>query len=69
VKKVYVYFVSYDYVSDEPKAGGQGRCEVSTESLIKNIKDIAVIEKNIKKLNKFSSVLINNWQLLRTEEL
>jgi len=68
----YVYFVSYQAFVAESKIG-DGNCEAICAGTLTNIKDIKELEKRIAEQNSvgrliISRVLINSFQLLRTED-
>lgn len=66
--KNYIYFASYLMFSKE-KGFGFGRCEVIRTAKIKNLEDIATIEKELEKENKATTVAIINYKPFRIEEI
>lgn len=65
--KHYVYFVSYIGTKDNMEEFGRGQFALSKE--ITDIKDIKTIEEKIKTDNQYDSALIDNFELLRIDEL
>jgi len=65
--KRYVYFVSYIGTKNNEEEFGRGQFALSKE--ITDIKDIKTIEEKIKEDNEYDSALIDNFELLRVDEL
>jgi hypothetical protein len=63
---VYIYFISFSFV-DNNGYHGFGNTEVSSDDKITSIEDLDNFSGAIETKNNFKSVIILNYQLLRTE--
>lgn len=70
-KTIYIYFIAYNHNR------GYGRCDVTRETPITSIQDIEAVEEAIRALHVarnsyltgFSGISVDNFILLRTEEV